>query len=201
MEDKLHQINSQAAASASGALSKLIGKPVDIEVIKTEIKNASNLSSSVTTDDMVTAIRLPVTGDINGSALLIFSKETAFAMSDLLVGRKVGTTKKLTKLDESALKETGNIISGSYFATFADILQIRVIEHVPEFSADSFDVVVDSAITDFNKRIEDIFVTEIKFVFDSGTLEGYFFLLLLETEQFKTLIESFGIECLAVEER
>lgn len=132
---------------------------------------------------------MPVTGDIHGAALLIFPKETAFILSDLLVKRPPGTTRKLTLLDESALKEVGNIISGNYLTVLSNTLQIKIVEHMPNFSFDMFGSIVDQIITEFARKTENALVIEIEFTFKPETFKGYF-LLLFEIEQFKAMLGS-----------
>ena len=191
MENKLQQVNEQAAVNASEALSKLIDRQVDVEISKAAVKKVEDLSPLIGPEDVVAGIYLPVTGDIKGAALLIFPKETAFTMSDLLVKREPGTTRKLTELDESALKEVGNIISGNYLTVLANVLQVKIIEHIPNFSFDMFGAIVSQIITDFAQKTENALVIEIEFLFKPEVLKGYF-LLLFEVEQFKAMVGSFA---------
>jgi len=189
MENKLQEVNGQAAVNASEALSKLIDRQVEVEISKTEVKKVEDLSPLIGPEEMVAGIYLPVTGDINGAALLIFPKETAFVLSDLLVKREPGTTHKLTELDKSALKEVGNIISGNYLTVLANVLQIKIIEHIPNFSFDMFGAIVSQIITDFAQKTEKALVIEIEFTFKPETFKGYF-LLLFEVEQFRAMLGS-----------
>ena len=189
MENKLHEVNEQAAVNASEALSKLIDRQVEVEISKTEVKKVEDLSPLIGPEEMVAGIYFPVTGDINGAALLIFPKETAFVLSDLLVKREPGTTHKLTELDKSALKEMGNIISGNYLTVLTNVLQIKIIEHIPNFSFDMFGAIVSQIITDFAQKTEKALVIEIEFTFKPETFKGYF-LLLFEVEQFKAMLGS-----------
>jgi len=186
---KLEQINKQAADKASVALSQLIDRPVELAISKANVKKVESLSPFIGVEDMVAGIYLPVTGDIHGAALLIFPEETAFILSDLLVKRPHGTTRKLTPLDESALKEVGNIVSGNYLTVLSNTLQIVIVEHIPNFSFDMFGAVVSQIITDFAQKTEDVLVIEIEFAFKPETLKGYF-LLLFEIEQFKAMLGS-----------
>lgn len=186
---KLEQINKEAAEQASGALSKLIDRPVEVTISKAEVKKVENLSPLIGTEDMVAGIYLPVTGEISGAALLIFPKDTAFMLSDLLVKREPGTTRKLTPLDESALKEVGNIISGNYLTVLANMLEIKIVEHIPNFSFDMFGAIVSQIITQFAEKAENALVIEIEFTFKPETFKGYF-LLLFEVEQFKAMLGS-----------
>ena len=191
MQEKLKEINKQAAMNASIALSKLINKPVGIEIPKAEVKRVEELRPLLGLGEIVAGIYLPVTGDIKGAALLVIPKESAFTISDLLVKRKPGTTRKLTKLDESALKEVGNIISGNYLTILSNILQIKVIEHLPSFSFDMFGAIVSQIIVEFARKVDKALVIELEFVFKPEILKGYF-ILLFEVEQFKALIGSLG---------
>jgi chemotaxis protein CheC len=187
--DKLEQINKEAADKASAALSKLIDGPVEVAISDARVKKVESFSPLIGIEDMVAGIYLPVTGDIHGAALLIFPKETAFILSDLLVKRPPGTTRKLTLLDESALKEVGNIISGNYLSVLSNTLQIKVVEHLPSLSFDMFGAIVSQIITKFAQKSEDALVIEIEFTFRPETLKGYF-LLLFEIEQFKVMLGS-----------
>jgi len=184
---KLQEINKQAALNASGALSKLIGRPVSIGISKAEVKRVEEVSPFIGPEEIVAGIYLPVTGDIKGAALLIFPKETAFTLSDLLVRREPGTTRKLTQLDKSALKEVGNIISGNYLAVLSNTLQIKVIEHIPSFSFDMFGAIVSQIIAKFAQSSEKALVIEVGFTFKPVTLKGYF-LLLFRMEEFDAFV-------------
>ena len=184
--DKLQEVNKQAALNTSKALSKLIDRPVAVEISRAEVKKVEELSPLVDYEEIIAGIYLPIAGDIKGAALLIFPKETAFTLSDLLVKREPGTTRKLTELDESALKEVGNIISGSYFTVLSNKMQVKIIEHIPSFSFDMFGAVISQIITQFAQKAEKALVMEIEFTFKPATLKGYF-LLLFELEDIKAI--------------
>ena len=184
---KLQKINKQAALNASGALSKLIGRPVSVGISKAEVKRVEELSPLIGSEEIVAGIYLSVTGDLRGAALLIFPKETAFTLSDLLVRREVGTTRKLTELDESALKEVGNIISGNYLAVLSNTLQVKIIEHIPSFSFDMFGAIVSQIIAKFAQSSEKALVIEVGFTFKPVTLKGYF-LLLFQIEELNAIL-------------
>ncbi len=187
--NRLQQINEQASAKASQALSKLIDRVVEVGISKLEIKRVEDLNPLIDQEDTVAGIYLPVTGDIRGAALLVFPKEIAFILCDLLVKREPGTTRKLTKLDESALKEVGNIISGNYLSVLANTLQIKIVEHVPSFSFDMFGAIVSQIIAKFAEKTQNALVIEVEFIFKLGTYKGYF-LLLVAVEQLQAMLGS-----------
>ena len=176
---KLQEINKHAALNASRALSKLIDRPVDVRVSEARVKKVEELASIIGPEEIVVGIHLPVTGDIEGAALLIFPEETAFTLCDLLVKREPGTTRRLSGLDRSALKEVGNIISGSYLAVFSNMLQVKTIEHIPSLSFDMFGAIASQMITNFAQKAGKALVTDIEFIFKPVALKGYFFLFFL----------------------
>jgi len=56
MENKLQQINEQASAKASQALSKLIDRVVEVGISKVEIKRVEDLSPLIDQEDVVAGI-------------------------------------------------------------------------------------------------------------------------------------------------
>jgi len=177
MNEKLQSINKQAALNTSKALSKLIDRPVSVEISKAEIKRVEELSPIIDSEEIVAGIYVPVTGSIKGASLLIFPQETAFILSDLLVKREPGTTRNLTELDKSALKEVGNIICGNYITVFSNMFHVKIIEHIPQFSFDMFGAVLSQIISKFAQESAKALIVEINFIFKPLKLNGYFLLL------------------------
>jgi len=187
MSSNLMEINKMAAGKASEAMSKLIGNDVGVDVTSAAIRKVGDLSPVLASEEMVVGVYMLVTGDVKGASLLIFPQESAFKLSDVLVGREPGTTRSLTALDISALKEVGNIVAGNYFAVLSNLLQVKIVEHIPNFSSDMFGAIVEQIITDFARESEQALVVEIEFVFKPLTLKGYF-LLLFRLEELKALL-------------
>jgi chemotaxis protein CheC len=187
MKDKLNEINKKASQQASKALSKLIDEHVEIQLSNTRITKVEKLFPAIKQEEIVAGVYLPVTGDVKGASLLILPQKTAFTLSDLLVKRKAGTTRKLTELDQSAIKEAGNIISGNYFAVLSNSLQVKIVEHVPQFSMDMFGAILEQIISKFVQEAEEGVVIQIELIFKITKLKGYF-LLLLRAEELKAIL-------------
>ena len=185
----LKQITDAAAQNASNSLSKLTGEKVGVEVSKAAITNVSRVFPSIEAESRVVGIYLPVTGEIKGASLLIFPEKIAYTFCDVLVRRKVGITHQFTKLDESALKEVGNIICGSFLTVFSNTLKIKIIEHIPQFSFDMFGAVVDQIIAEFALKADKALVIEITFVFEKTPLKGYV-VLLFGLEEIKSITDT-----------
>ena len=186
-EDKLKEITNQSAENASKALTKLSGEPVKVEVPKAEITKLGKVFPDLGPETMVAGIYLPVTGEIKGASLLIFPEKIAYTLCDLLVKRKPGTTRQMTELDKSALKEVGNIICGSFLTVFSNTLKIKIIEHIPSFSFDMFGAIIDQIIVQFALKSQEALVIEVKFVFQKTPLKGYV-VLFFGLEEMKAIV-------------
>jgi len=173
----LQEINKLAAINASKGLKKLFKQEVKLKIPKAQIKDIRKLKPLVGREVMTVGIYLPITGDIKGASLLVFPKETAFALSDSLLKRKQGSTRTLKRIDKAALKEVGNIICGNYFTVFGNMLGIKLIEHVPIFSYSMFGAIISDIIVRFSQKTKEALVIEIEIIFKPKKLKGYFLLL------------------------
>jgi len=183
IENTLKEICRLSAVNTSNALSLLIDSQINMELARTRITKAEEAFTLLHREEIVAGIFMPITGDIEGSSLLVFPKESAFALSDLLVKREPGFTRKLNDLDISALKEVGNILSGNFLAVFSNKLGIKVIEHVPYFSFDMFGALSSQLATKSVQNEKKALVIDIELSFMSATCKGYF-MLLFELEEF-----------------
>lgn len=177
MKQSLQEINKAAAVSASQALKKLFKEDVEFKMPKARIENIKKLRPVIDPGEMTVGIYLPITGDAKGAALLVIPREAAFMLSDLLLKRKQGSTRKLTRLDKAALKEVGNIICGQYFTIFSNKLGIKIIEHIPDFSYSIYGSIISDIIARFSRVTDEALVIEANIIFKPNVLKIYFLLL------------------------
>ena len=190
---KLTKMTDEAAKFASEALRKLSGEKVTVEVSKTKVTKIQRKFPDIDPETIVAGIYLPITGEVKGASLLIFPDKIACSLCDVLVKRKPGTTRKLTELDKSALKEVGNIICGSFLTVFSNTLKVKIVEHVPSFSFDMFGAVVDVIIAELAQKAEKALVLEIKFVFEHADIKGYV-VLIFGLEEMKVIMKALEIK-------
>ena len=186
--DKLKSINTEAALAASSALCKMIGQPVNLRAINTSVIKSNELGSLFEREAVVAATYLPITGDVRGAALLIFTEASAIRLAELLLKKEPGTTKKLSELGCSALQEVGNIICGNYLTVLSNALQAKIVEHVPHFSLDMFGAIMEQVISQFAGDAERAVVVAIEFTTAPVTFTGHL-VLLFEFGQIEAVLE------------
>jgi chemotaxis protein CheC len=170
--EALGRMAKEGSIKASASMSKLIGQTTAVESFAVRRAMVEEIAQTVgKPEDQITAIVLDMSGDAFGSMLLIFPETSAKNIADLLQKRPLGSTHTLTDPDISALKETGNIIAGSFLAAISNFLDLNIIESVPRISSDMLKAVIDSVLASFlEQRLEEAFVFEIQF--SMGTNEG-----------------------------
>jgi chemotaxis protein CheC len=111
----LRMIFDRGAEGASMALSKWLGREVrlavsDVELV--ELERAGDLLGPPET--LVAACAMGLTGRLTGSLLLVFEDRSGLALVDLLLHQPVGTTTAWGELEQSAARETTNIVGCAY---------------------------------------------------------------------------------------
>jgi chemotaxis protein CheC len=146
----LEKMARDGSEKASASLSSLIKKEISVQTIFAQALPLERIADTLgDPTELVTTIMMDVSGGANGSILLIYPKQSALNIVDLLEKRPLGTTTELSVLDESALRESGNIISGSFLAALSDYLQINMVESVPDIATDMLKATIDLAISRF----------------------------------------------------
>ena len=116
----LRMIFDRGAEGASLALSKWLGREVrltvsDVELV--ELEKAGELLGPPET--LVAACVMGLTGRLTGSILMVFEDRSGLALVDLLLHQPIGTTTSWGELEQSAAKETTNIIGCAYVNALA----------------------------------------------------------------------------------
>ncbi len=177
-EKKLEEINIRAAFNISMALSKLFSKSVEVNILKADIVKSLIPIPDFNLNSSVAGVYLPLSGDVKGAAIIVFPEENAIILSDLLLKKEPGITKKLDKLGESALSEVGNIITGSYFTVIADMTHAKIVEHIPQFKLQKFSELLREVATKFVEKFGMVVAIEMELLFALKTMKVYLVFLL-----------------------
>ncbi len=121
------------------ALSMLLGEPVRCSVGKIRLYDFAELDeltpAFADSEDM-SAVYLRQSGDIQVGVLYYMPKKEGKRFAARLLGKK--RFGAFTKLEQSSLSETGNILSGSFFGALAKEQNCKTNADVPGFAVDTF---------------------------------------------------------------
>ena len=118
-------------------------------------------------------------GDLTGRTLVIFPQDSARSLCDILLRRPAGTTTGFGTMEQSGLKEVGNILSSAYMNALSDFMGMMLVPSVPSLAIDLAGAVLTSTYMNFGYDRDFVFCVETQFLFDdpSVQLRGHFLLL------------------------
>ncbi len=116
----LRMIFDRGAEGASLALSKWLGREVHLAVSDVELVELERTGELLgPPETLVAACAMGLTGRLTGSILLVFEDRAGLALVDLLLHQPIGTTTTWGELEQSAAKETTNIVGCAYVNALA----------------------------------------------------------------------------------
>ncbi len=119
----LRAIFERGAEGASTALSRWLGTEVRLAVSAIDQVDLVEASEALGPPDaLVAACAMGLVGPLGGSILLAFEDRAGLALADLLLNRPIGTAVEWGEMEESAARETANIVGCSYLNALAAYL-------------------------------------------------------------------------------
>ena len=192
--DALREIGNIGAGNSATALSQIINKRIDMNVPKVALVPIETVPDLVGgPDTIVVGVFLRVYGKAPGNILFLMPKKSAFYLVDTLMGREHGTTQKLDFMDESALMEIGNILSGAYLNAFFNFTHISMLPSIPALAMDMAGAILNIVLVQLGQMGDQAMVIETEFLAEDEGINGHFFLV-PDPGSLGTLIKAVGVE-------
>ena len=120
---------------------------------------------------------------------LFSTQKAALAVCDLLLNRIEGTTKKITEMEESALKELANIVVGNFLTPFAHSLLTDAMMHSPAvYENDSSTEIMKHARALLTQTIGTDSAIKIAFGYEHADIKGDINIV-LEADKINSLLQ------------
>ena len=178
--DALREVANIGAGHAATALSTMTGQTIMISVPMLNIARLEEVPPQISgPEEPVAAVMMHMLGDLTGRTLLVFPKPTAIRLSELMLRRPQGSSKDLGELEQSAIREAGNILSGAYMNALSDFMGMMLLPSPPSLAIDMSTAVMTTAYLQFGSDKDFVFCIESEFhMKDIGEqLRGFFLLL------------------------
>ena len=178
--DALREVANIGAGHAATALSQMTHNTIMISVPTINIARLEDVPPQVTDpEEPVAAVLMHMLGDLSGRTLLVFPKPTAIRLSELMLRRPAGSSKDLGELEQSAIKEAGNILSGAYMNALSDFMGLMLLPSPPSLAVDMSHAVLTTAYLQFGSERDLVFCIETQFYMNEMQefLRGFFLLL------------------------
>jgi chemotaxis protein CheC len=178
--DALREVENIGAGHAATALSQMTNRRIMISVPKISVTRLEDVGGLLgKPDEVVAGILLHMLGDLTGRTLLVFPEAAALRLCDLLLARPIGKTTEFGMLEQSSLKEAGNILCGAYMNALSSFMGMMLLPSVPSLVIDLSAAVLTSTYLNFGHDRDYVFCVETQFQFraESESLAGHFLLM------------------------
>lgn len=177
--DALKEVANIGGGHAATALSQMTNRRVMISVPRINIVRLEEVPELIgAPNEVVAAVLMHMLGDLTGRTLLLFPEAVSMRLCDMLLRRPPGGTTALGTLEQSALKEAGNILSGAYMNALSEFMQMLLLPSVPSLVVDMSAAVLTTTYLNFGHDRDFVFCVETEFRIDAEeTLRGHFLLL------------------------
>jgi chemotaxis protein CheC len=178
--DALREVANIGAGHAATALSTMTGQTIMISVPMLNIARLEEVPPQISgPEEPVAAVMMHMLGDLTGRTLLVFPQRVAIRLAELMLHRPPGSSRDLGPLEQSAIKEAGNILSGAYMNALSDFMGLMLLPSPPSLAVDMTSAVLTTAYLQFGSDRDFVFCVESEFqIKDSEEqLRGFFLLL------------------------
>ena len=190
--DVLKEIGNIGAGNATTALAQLLNTKVDMLVPKVSLLEFSEVGSTMGGEEQIMAgIYQSVEGDISGSIMFLLEEYSAKVLVSKLMGTEVDYDASFDEMGISALKEIGNIITGSYLSSLSTLTNLKIISSVPAICIDMAGAILSVPAIEFGALGDKMLLIQTAFT-DDIKLEGYF-ILVPDLESYDKILSSLGM--------
>lgn len=191
--DALREVANIGAGHAATALSQMIGETIMISVPTINVAPLEDVPPQVAApEEPVAAVLMHMLGDLTGRTLLVFPRKTALRLAGLLLRRPTDSdAPTFTEMQQSAIKEAGNILSSAYMNALSDFMGMMLLPSPPSLAVDMSTAVLTTTYLQFGSDRDLVFCVESEFLMNDTAerLRG-FFLLLPDTASLQAILKA-----------
>jgi chemotaxis protein CheC len=187
--DALREVASIGAAHAATALSQLIDNRVMITVPEVNILPVTQIPRlAARQEELMAGLYMRVVGQGQGAILISFPRSSALHVVNLMFGHLQCNRDILAELEDSALREAGNILAGAFVNSISNFLHLTLLVSVPRLAFDMGGALLESLLVESEVERDYAFVMSITFQTGEATNVSGRLLLLADDDTMKLLI-------------
>jgi len=170
----------------------MLDKKVDMEVPQIKIMGFSEVSEVLGgAETPVAGILLGICGDISGYILFVLEENAAQKLVNILMGRNPAEEVEYDEITLSALKEIGNILTGSYLSALSTLTGLLIKPDVPDIAIDMAGAILSVPAIEFGRTTDTVLYIETEFIEGENRVIGDFFLV-PDIDSYMKLINALG---------
>jgi chemotaxis protein CheC len=153
--DALREVANIGAGHAATALSQMTGQRIMISVPRLTVTALEDVPPHIgMPEEPVAAVLMTMLGDLTGRTMLVFPKPTAMRLAEMMLRRPAGSCTALGDLEQSAIMEAGNILSGAHMNALSEFMGIMLLPSPPSLVIDMSRAVLTTAHLQFSADLD-----------------------------------------------
>lgn len=179
--DGLREVANIGAGHAATALSSMTNRRISVSVPEIRIVRLEEVPELLGDPAApIAAVLMRMVGDAPGRTVQLFPAATASRLAAILLGSgRVDFPGGFGEMEESALKEAGNILVGAYLNGLSEFLGMVLMMSVPELAIDQVGAILSSTYLDFGGDDDFVFCidTQLEVSEEAEPLPAHFLLV------------------------
>jgi chemotaxis protein CheC len=191
--DALREVANIGAGHAATALSQMTGQTIMISVPRLTIAPLADVPNQIESrEEPVAAVLMKMLGDLTGLTMLVLARETALRVAGLMMRRPAT---ELGELEQSAIKEAGNILSAAYLNALSEFLGFILLPSPPSLCVDLSDAVLSAGYLEMTGDNDTVFCVESEFFLtEAGERLRGFFLLMPDVSSLNAILRAIRVD-------
>lgn len=192
--DIIKEIGSIGNGNAATALSGMLNTMVSMNLPKVEVLEFNEaLYHLGSPEDVVAAILVEMSGEIEGMMLFVLTQEFADEILKKMLGKEKAELISLEEIDVSALTEVGNIMISSYINALSTLTKVNVNLSVPQIAVNMLGGILSLPMATMGIESDRMMMITGQFHIDGKELDSNM-LLLPNVESLNILMKKLGVE-------
>jgi len=188
--DELQEVANIGVSHAATALSQMVNKQIQIGIPRIELIPLEKTIECVKSEEIIVGIFLKISNEIPSYSLLLLSQKSAFTLTDMLLGQPSDPKKQtITEMDQSALKEVGNIMICAFFDSVAELLGTTIVPGPPSLAYDMPAAVLDYVLIQIGNVADQVLVFDTNVKTDKEETFDIQLFLIPEPKSITTILE------------
>lgn len=193
--DALREVANIGAGHAATALSQMVNARIMVDIPEIKIVPIEEVGELVgAPDQIVSAVVMQLLGDVTGRTLQIFPWRSAVQLTSVLLNRRrVERPEDFGEVEQSTLKEVGNILVGAYINALSEFMGLMLFMSPPAIAIDTAQAVLTTSSLNFGNHNDYVFAVNTRLGMDDKTEMGGYFLLFPDEASLKVILRALRI--------
>jgi chemotaxis protein CheC len=175
-KDALKEVGNIGIGHATTSLAKMVNERVEITLPDLKLIQLIKLPGLIKNDSPMIGIIQELKDDYRGFIVLLLSRDSSKFLIKLVLG-EAKETNTFDEMEQSVLKEVGNIMNGTYISALSNFLGIRISLSPPTHVYDMGDAIINQLVGVMSQEVDNVLFLRTEFIILSEKVNGKMFVI------------------------